>query len=695
MKKSLCFAIVGFLLFMCLSAEAAVLVYEPFDYPDGLLNGQGGALGTTGAWTTTDTGFAEGWWCHPEGEVTGQFDDRGGGLNMFDGTVENLPTSGGFVGSAGPEEQGSPFGTRDPTGNMDGHIGLDPSVTATFQSGTVTWFSYVGGHADNRNQGSPTLMICTDPTVNGSRGLTMENSGNGIGGVGGPPRFNLQDVYPHYFSGGVHHQTPGGYSGGVFGAHDGIVTAFCSTSTCDGALDEAGQPLTQTMAWQISDDKGFGASNIVVGKIEWDADTGGEDIISVVRFLETDQLSEAAFDALIAALPPLSSANWASNKPSLDQSQFDTLNISSLKFYVDEIRIATTFAEVIGGIADPTLPDVDAGADMITWSGGAVQLDPNVVNNDPCEPQTPLTYAWSAIPADGVVFDSNTIEAPTVTITKPALTLSAVTIGNAGFEQPVLADGGWQSPPPAWTSGYYDVTSPGVWVVGESASGVYNPTTADGYGGIAPEGDNVMYTTSGAGYDKGTSQVLSATLQANTQYNLTALVGNPFLFNGSTTTANYRMELLAGGVLLASDTGTSPANDTTWKTAGLTYNSGAEPAQLAEALEIRLLAVNFTDGKGVDFDDVGLTAEGPTPDPYVVMLTLDVNKEGRVEPPIRDTMKIDVYDNACKAARIGKNLAEDNPGDFNGDCITDANDLAELATNWVNDTGLTAPIPKP
>ena len=330
------------------SACAGVLVYEPFAYPDGLLNGQGGALGTTGTWTTNDTGFAEGWWCHPEGELTGQFDDKGPGLNMFDGTVDNLLTSGGFVGSAGPEEQGSAFGTRDPTGNMDGHIGLDPSVTATFQSGTTTWFSYVGSHADNRNQGSPTFMLCTDPTANGSRGLTMQNEGNGIGGVGGPPRANLFDVYPHYFSGGVHHQTPGGYSGGVFGAHDGIVTAFCSTGTCDGVLDESGQPRTQTMEWAVRDADGYmGVPNIVVGKIEWDADTGGEDIISVAVFLETDELTEAAFDAMIATLPPLSSANWASNKPNLDQSQFDLINISSLKFWVDEIRIGTTFADAV------------------------------------------------------------------------------------------------------------------------------------------------------------------------------------------------------------------------------------------------------------------------------------------------------------------------------------------------------------
>jgi hypothetical protein len=56
---------------------------------------------------------------------------------------------------------------------------------------------------------------------------------------------------------------------------------------------------------------------------------------------------------------------------------------------------------------------------MITWSGRYVQLAPIVVNNDPCDPQAPLTYLWTADPAAGVVFDPNAyIEDPTVTITK-------------------------------------------------------------------------------------------------------------------------------------------------------------------------------------------------------------------------------------------------------------------------------------
>jgi len=339
MKKSLSFAIVGFVVFMCLSASASVLVYEPFDYPDGWLNGQGGALGTTGTWATTDSSVADGWRVHPEGELTGIVIDASCTPNVFDGTVDNLPTSGAFVGMAGPEDRGAAPCTDQGTGQLNASIALDPSVTATFTSGTTTWFSFVSVHGWDRNQGAPQFMIGTDTTS--GRGLTMANSGNGIGGGGGPPRFNLQDIYPQFFRDGVNNHTPGGYQndtgtngGGTFGLHDGIQPTFGSgnDNTSSGTLDERGQPRTQTMQWvRDNPDGSFGAVNIVVGKIEWDADTGGEDIISVVRFLETDTLSKAAFDALITAQPALSSKNWASNKPNLDQSQFDSLRPKSVR----------------------------------------------------------------------------------------------------------------------------------------------------------------------------------------------------------------------------------------------------------------------------------------------------------------------------------------------------------------------------
>jgi len=160
---------------------------------------------------------------------------------------------------------------------------------------------------------------------------------------------------------------------------------------------------------------------------------------------------------------------------------------------------------VIDGLLDLYFPDgpplysVDAGNDMITWSGEPVQLDPNVVNNDPCDPQADLTYAWSADPDDGVEFSDPNALAPTVTITKA------------------------------------------------------------------------------------------------------------------------------------------------------------------------------------------------TDNPSTVTLTLAVH-DG-VHPTVTDTMTIDVYDDACKAA-IGKGLAADNPADFDGNCITNFEDFAVMATKWLNDTRLTAPVLK-
>jgi hypothetical protein len=67
-----------------------------------------------------------------------------------------------------------------------------------------------------------------------------------------------------------------------------------------------------------SDADRFGAANIIVGKIERDADIGGEDIITVVRFLGTDELTEDAFDVLVVGKVELSSANWTTTKPNLD-----------------------------------------------------------------------------------------------------------------------------------------------------------------------------------------------------------------------------------------------------------------------------------------------------------------------------------------------------------------------------------------
>jgi len=96
---------------------------------------------------------------------------------------------------------------------------------------------------------------------------------------------------------------------------------------------------------------------------------------------------------------------------------------------------------ILTSVTAPTAPDVYAGVDMITWSGKAVQLDPNVKNND----VTPLTYLWTAAPDDGVVFDPNEfVEAPAVTITKatdnPSTVELRLAVNNEGSVNPPVPD---------------------------------------------------------------------------------------------------------------------------------------------------------------------------------------------------------------------------------------------------------------
>ncbi|MFP6858027.1 MAG: hypothetical protein VCA73_12180, partial [Roseibacillus sp.] len=284
------------------------------------------------------------WYVHGEGISADIVVAPGPVLNHFDGIVDNLPTSGSYVGLPGPADVGrGPDEDFEIGRNMDASIALDPSVTATFQSGTTTWFSYLAVKAWDRNEETPNLVIGTDPAPAGSRGDNYGGIGNGFSGFGtggGPTRNNRTRIYPMFYDAGQYSNVNGAIPGNAYNQ------AAFEVSAAD------------SFVWQENDgDENFGAPNIVIGKIQWDAEAGGEDIITVVRFLEDETLEEAGFDALVAAQPNLSSANWAdANKPDLDQGQLDTITFMGLKFFVDEIRIGTTFDDVVRGGVSPSIP---------------------------------------------------------------------------------------------------------------------------------------------------------------------------------------------------------------------------------------------------------------------------------------------------------------------------------------------------
>ncbi|MCC6544202.1 MAG: PEP-CTERM sorting domain-containing protein [Nitrospirae bacterium] len=136
-----------------------------------------------------------------------------------------------------------------------------------------------------------------------------------------------------------------------------------------------------------------------------------------------------------------------------------------------------------------------------------------------------------------------------------------------------------------FTDGTTGWSGTGVWGVWDPTSVAFN-TEPDG---------NVAFLNSGS-----ISQILSNNLTANHLYTLSVDVG--YQKNCVTCTSfGYKIELLAGGSLLNSYSGTGTAGE--WDTASLTYSTASNGGPL----QIRL----STDGKRTHFDNVSLTNCSP------------------------------------------------------------------------------------
>ena len=209
-------------------------------------------------------------------------------------------------------------------------------------------------------------------------------------------------------------------------------------------------------------------------------------------------------------------------------------------------------------------------------------------------------------------------------------------INNAGFEDiyqgtEVLTGSFPVGPAPnAWVR--YDLNgSP----VAGSLLGVLNPGTqadydADGAGllpcfpGGAPEGDNValLFKSGPASADEyGIDQVLVSVLEPSVEYTLTVEVGNiqtcAGLPPGFRNTFNlegfpgYRIELRAGGQMLAMDNNSLLPAEGEFETSTITFIAPENHPQLGQALVVRLVSLNVADtglNLEVDFDNVRLDA---------------------------------------------------------------------------------------
>lgn len=195
----------------------------------------------------------------------------------------------------------------------------------------------------------------------------------------------------------------------------------------------------------------------------------------------------------------------------------------------------------------------------------------------------------------------------------------SIPVQNASFEEPAISPGTF-----ATTSAPLGWTAVGPIDFGSRTIGVLDPNSTLLYTAPVPDGENVgvvfllddfFNQSVVANQPAGMQQTLAHALQPSTRYALEVAVGNigndpnfphnQFQFGGF---PGYRIELLAGGVVIGSDAGASIPPAAGFATSRIDVDIGTSHPQLGQSLSIRLLNLNAAPGIEVNFDDVRLTA---------------------------------------------------------------------------------------
>lgn len=197
----------------------------------------------------------------------------------------------------------------------------------------------------------------------------------------------------------------------------------------------------------------------------------------------------------------------------------------------------------------------------------------------------------------------------------------SLVVSNHSFEVPAVAPGNFSTAaaPPGWAAfGNVDF--------GWRTVGVVNPNSTLLYLDPVPLGSNIGVVFLGPSFSNspaGLRQTLSTTLQARTTYTLTVAIGNmgndpnpphnSFNFSGF---PGYRVELLAGGSLVAADHNSLLPGEGRFLTSVVHAAISSAHTNLGLPLGIRLINLDAASGIEVNFDDVRLEAS-PMPDPVV------------------------------------------------------------------------------
>lgn len=219
---------------------------------------------------------------------------------------------------------------------------------------------------------------------------------------------------------------------------------------------------------------------------------------------------------------------------------------------------------------------------------------------------------------------------------------TSLTVSNHSFEFPVIAAGTFSiNPlPPGWQA-YGSIN------FNNRSVGVLHPATTALYAEPPPDGRNVGLTflldsaanqTNFARIEAGLRQVLTATLRPRRQYTLRVDVGNiasepngTFAFDGF---PNYRIDLLAGTNVLASDNNSLLPGEGRFLTSTVSVNIAAAHPFLSQPLGIRLVNLNSAPGIEVNWDNVRLESAPLVPPPLYIENDPDL---GRIRLSWSDT----------------------------------------------------------
>lgn len=369
---------------MVSSTPATLLVYEPFQYPasqnltNGImsLSGQSGgadAVGMVGTWTANGNGTVSGNY-NPVGtngvaviaanSVPGP---------IWKGNCTSVPQKGNYAGSP------AAVGFAGLNGNNPDHMWasrpLAPNIVTNFTLGATNWMCcvQVQNFTNNYNYGSMTFCLGQGVQNGASVGSGDPSGGRGQAVYGGPA-IGIGTAFP---SGAVPKYL-------IAGAWD--------TMASDGMTYVEQNYLSSTGILVVTPLK-FPPVWICIAKIVW-GDVSNPTTVTFAAFPDGTALSEATFDQF-------TSTNLQQVTTYVDPTTFTNISLGGARWECDELRIGTTFNDIIGLVAatygNYWAPGASGGGTG-TWAAGSKvwATVPNVQGANAQSPTDTLIFSGAS-----------------------------------------------------------------------------------------------------------------------------------------------------------------------------------------------------------------------------------------------------------------------------------------------------------